>query len=69
LALGLTPGVDLDASPACVGACPVGARVFGDLNDPHSPVSVLLRENVNYRLREDLGTGPRVYYLPAKSEA
>lgn len=69
LALGLTPGVDPDATPACVVACPVGARAFGDLNDPNSPVSKLLRENPNFRLREDLGTGPRVYYLPAKAEA
>jgi phenylacetyl-CoA:acceptor oxidoreductase 27-kDa subunit len=69
LALGLTPGVDPDATPACVGACPTGARVFGDLNNPDSPVSKLLHENPNFRLREDLGTGPRVYYLPAKSEA
>jgi phenylacetyl-CoA:acceptor oxidoreductase subunit 1 len=69
LALGLTPGVDQDATPACVCACPTGARVFGDLKDPDSPVSQLLRENPNFRLRADLGTGPRVYYLPAKSEA
>ncbi len=65
LSLGLTPGVDADATPACVVVCPTGARVFGDLNDPESIVSRLLREHVSYRLREDLGTGPRVYYLPA----
>lgn len=69
LALGLTPGVDPDATPSCVVACPVGARIFGDLNDPESPVSKVLRENHNFRLREDLGTGPRVYYLPVKAEA
>jgi len=69
LALGLTPGVDPDATPACVVACPVGARAFGDLNDPDSPASKLLRENHSFRLREDLGTGPRVYYLPATAEA
>src|SRR5512143_444369 len=68
LALGLTPGIDDDATPACVVACPVGARVFGDLNDPHSAVSKALRENPSYRLREDLGTGPRVYYIPAVAE-
>jgi Fe-S-cluster-containing dehydrogenase component len=45
--------------------CPVGARTFGDLNDPESDVSKLLRENPHYQLRENLGTGPRVYYLPA----
>ncbi len=66
LALGLTPGIDPDATPACVVACPVGARKFGDLNDPESPVSVLLTSSPFYRLREDLGTAPRVYYLPAR---
>lgn len=65
LSLGLTPGIDPDATPACVVACPVGARAFGNLNDPESNVSQLLANNPYYRLREDLGTGPRVYYLPA----
>ncbi len=68
LALGLTPGVDEDATPACVVACPVGARKFGDLNDPESIVSKLLAQYPSYRLREDLGTSPRVYYLPAREE-
>jgi Fe-S-cluster-containing dehydrogenase component len=68
LELGLTPGVDDDATPACVVACPMGARVFGDLNDPESAVSRLLAANSSYRLRDHLGTGPRVYYLPADSE-
>ncbi len=69
LSLGLTPGVDDEATPACVVTCPVGARHFGDLNDPESNVSKLLRGRVTYRLREDLGTSPRVYYLPATEEA
>ncbi len=60
----LTPGVDEAATPACVVACPVGARFFGDLNDPESTVSRLLAANPSFRLREDLGTAPRVYYLP-----
>jgi Fe-S-cluster-containing dehydrogenase component len=68
LSVGLTPGVDAEATPACVMVCPVGARLFGDLNDPESKVSKLLKSNVSYRLREDLGTDPRVYYLPAKNE-
>ena len=34
LSLGLQPGVDADATPACCVVCPTGARVFGDLNDP-----------------------------------
>jgi Fe-S-cluster-containing dehydrogenase component len=65
LAQGLTPGVDREATPACVTACPQGARLFGDLNDPNSPVSVALANSPHYRLREELGTHPRVYYLPA----
>jgi Fe-S-cluster-containing dehydrogenase component len=68
LALGLTPGVDEEATPACVVACQVRARVFGDLNDPNSNVSQLIAQNPYYQLRDDLGTHPRVYYLPAREE-
>jgi len=71
LALGLEPGVDADATPSCCVVCPTGARVFGDLNDPNSEASRLLENNVTYRLRDELGTGPRVYYIaadPAKME-
>ena len=63
IALGLTPGVDPEATPACVVGCPVGCRTFGDLNDPESEVNKLLATHVTHRLREDLGTGPRVYYI------
>jgi len=71
LALGLQPGVDVEATPACCVHCPTGARVFGDLNDPASQVSQMLQDNVTYRLRDELGTAPRVYYIsadPAKME-
>lgn len=69
LAFGMMPGVDAAATPACVVACTYGARIFGDLNDPDSPVSVALREHPEaYRLREELGTEPRVYYIPALPE-
>lgn len=49
--------------PACVEACPVGARIFGDLNDPKSPVSRVLARKSTIVLREDLGTRPRVFYV------
>lgn len=65
LSLGMEPGVDADATPACCVACPTGARVFGDLSDSQSEVSRLLHENVTYRLRNELGTDPRVYYMAA----
>lgn len=65
---GLTPGVDQAATPACVVACPTGARIFGDLNDPESTVSKALARYPSFRLRENLGTGPRVYYLPPRDK-
>ena len=68
LALGLTPGEDPEATPACVSACPVKARTFGDLNDPESRVNQLLDESHISRLRDDLGTEPRVYYINVHPE-
>jgi Fe-S-cluster-containing dehydrogenase component len=67
---GLVPGVDTAATPACVVACPTGARVFGNVNDPASPISMARTEaSVILRLREDLSTEPRVYYVPPVAES
>jgi len=66
LANGLTPGVNPGATPACVNVCPVGARVFGDLDDPQSPVSRAIAANPTFRLRDELGTQASVYYVPPK---
>jgi Fe-S-cluster-containing dehydrogenase component len=60
---GLTPGIDPAATPACVNVCPVGARVFGDINDPSSPISTFLAEKDTFRLREEWGTQPKVHYV------
>lgn len=50
-------------APACVAACTARAIIFGDLNDPESEVSKLLKkENVSV-LRPDMGTAPQVYYI------
>jgi len=48
---------------ACTEACPVGARTFGDLNDPDSDVSVLLRTRRVFRLKEELGNEPMIWYV------
>lgn len=49
--------------PACVANCPVSALHFGDLGDPNSEVSRLLGQKRSWRLLEEWGTHPRVYYL------
>lgn len=51
--------------PACVANCPVGVFKFGDLNDPKSDVSVALHNGDHFRVAEEHGTEPRVYYLGA----
>ena len=60
---GLRPGVDPEATPACVIACPAKARYFGDLDDPESEVSRLIREKRGTPLAPQYGTEPSVYYL------
>ena len=62
--------------PYCVSACPNGVFYFGDENEnavtngtTKETVSLkeLLEQNGGYRLMAELGTKPRVYYLPPKN--
>ena len=57
--------------PSCVSDCPNGTLFFGDEyedavtnGEETFRLSELLRKRAGYRLFEDLGTKPRVYYLP-----
>lgn len=48
---------------ACAESCPTGAIVFGDLDNPDHRVAKLVRNPRAFRLLEELGTQPKVYYL------
>jgi len=48
--------------PACVEVCPTGSRKFGNVLDPDSEVSYILREKRVYILKQDIGTLPRFFY-------
>lgn len=61
--------------PACVSGCPMDVIYFGDQNEDAVTnasgitvkLSQLLENNAGYRHLEELGTEPRVYYLPPKN--
>jgi molybdopterin-containing oxidoreductase family iron-sulfur binding subunit len=53
-----------ELEPACVANCMCKARYFGDLDDPYSEVSRLIREKGGFQLSPELDTDPSVYYLP-----
>ncbi|MCB6563117.1 4Fe-4S dicluster domain-containing protein [Gordonibacter urolithinfaciens] len=50
-------------TPACMDLCPARARHFGDLDDPNSEVSQLIKERSYEQLLPSEGTKPSVYYL------
>ena len=49
--------------PACLEACPTGARVFGNLLDPDSDIRYVLENKTVFRLKEELGTEPKFWYF------
>ncbi len=54
--------------PACVDACPFGARQIGNLRDPDDPVTrIIMTERVGI-LKEEYGTKPQVYYIGLSKE-
>ena len=60
---GLKPGIDRDATPACVINCPANARYFGDLDDPESEVSTMIVEKKAVPIHPEFDTEPSIYYI------
>ena len=50
-------------NPACVEACPTGARVFGNLLDPTSEIRYVLDNKRVFRLKEEAGCDPKFWYF------
>ena len=63
IAKGLKPGVDRDATPACVNTCPSRALTFGDLDDPKSEVRRLIYSYMGFQLHPEYDTDPSIYYI------
>ncbi len=57
------PRLDRGLQPACVGVCPTGARIFGDLDDPQSAVSKAFAEADAVPLGAPVDTKPNTRYL------
>jgi molybdopterin-containing oxidoreductase family iron-sulfur binding subunit len=49
--------------PACVEACPVGARKFGNLLDPQGEIRQLLEHQRVFILKQELNTQPKFFYF------
>lgn len=54
--------------PACVQACPFGARQLGNIKDPNDPVTKIIRTQRVGVLKSEYGTKPQVYYIGLDEE-
>ncbi|MFB6468651.1 4Fe-4S dicluster domain-containing protein [Cytobacillus sp. Hz8] len=49
--------------PACVSTCIGDARVFGDINDPKSEISMIIAKNKVEVLKPEKNTHPKTFYI------
>ncbi len=49
--------------PACVSVCPTHCMYFGDIDNPNSEVSKLLKKRKHHSLLPEAGTTPNIFYL------
>lgn len=54
--------------PACIQACPVGARKFGDTRRLHDEVSEIIATTQVHVLKPELHTGPNCFYVGLSKE-
>ena len=55
--------VEQGLDPACVSVCPTHCMHFGDLENPDSGISRLIRERRAHVLLDSAGTEPQIWYL------
>ena len=60
--------LDAGQLPACIEACPTGARIIGDRNDPGSRASRMIATQPLQVLLPEHGTHPQVFYLDLDEE-
>jgi len=61
--------IDAGLEPACVLACPTGAIIFGDLNDPRSDISKVMAKNAVQVIKPEIGTSPQTFYIDLEISA
>ena len=49
--------------PACVSVCPTKCMYFGDIDDPNSEISNMLKTRKQKTLAPEAGTNPHIFYL------
>jgi len=52
-----------ETTTACQITCPAKVRIFGDLDDSKSEISMVLKKRKHFQLKLQHGTKPKLFYL------